>query len=319
MSQTNEVIIGIDVSKDKLDIHIGSKGNHITIENKKKNINLFFKQNMLNFCIKMIVLEATGGYERKCVQVINELGLLVHIAHPNQVYHFAKSKKLLAKTDKIDSKILALFGEEEAVTPTSMRSEEEEELARLVRRKQQLTDLMTQEKVRLSGPLATGEMGRSIKRIVKQLEREIALIDSKLKAGIKKSDAILKKVNILKSFKGIGDTTANTLALCVPELGKVTRADIASLIGVAPINKDSGKKKGHRGIQGGRFNVRKALYMASLSAIQYNVDMKAFYARLIGNGKKAKVAMVAVMRKMIVTLNALIRDNENWEPALNSN
>lgn len=316
MSQINDVIIGVDVSKEKLDIYINPMGHYQTVANQRKPIKKFFMQVMQEYQLKIVVLESTGGYEKACVKALDELQLKVHVAHPNQVYHYAKSKRLLAKTDKIDSKTLALFGEEAAATPTVSKSEQEQELERLVRRKQQLTDLLTQEKLRLSGPQAVGEMGRSIKRLVKQLEREMELINGKLDEGVKRCEATCEKVERLKTFKGIGQATAVLLAVSMPELGQAGRADIASLIGLAPVNHDSGKKKGYRAIKGGRFHVRKGLYMAALSAIRFNQDMKVFYERLIAKGKKAKVAIVAVMRKIIITLNALLRDNKNWESKL---
>lgn len=316
-SQVNKVIIGIDVSKDKLDMYLSPVGKHEVILNDKKMIRHFFKKVAQQYQIDKVIVERTGGYETNCVKVATAENLPLHIAHPNQVYHFAKSKRLLAKTDKIDAKVLACFGEQAEIKPGHVISEKEEELKRLVKRKQQLTEVLTQEKLRLAGPQAVGEMSRSIKRMVKQLEQEIKLLQDKLNAHVEGCENLREKVNRLKTFKGIGEITAVTLVVTMPELGKVERTTIASLFGLAPMNQDSGKKKGYRTIQGGRFHARKSLYMAALSAIRFNPVLKPFYQYLIAKGKKAKVAIVAVMRKIAITLNALLRDNKNWEPSLN--
>ena len=313
----NTIIIGIDVSKDKLDIHILPLEHSETLDNRRKSIKAFLHRVRCDYSVEKIVLEATGGYERVLVKEIHALGLVVHVAHPSQVYHFAKAKKLLAKTDKIDARTLALFGQEKETRATEIKSNQQEELEALVRRKQQLTGLLTQEKLRLGGPTAIGEMKRSIKRIVKQLEREITQINKKLEQGIQQDEALWKKVQCLTSYKGIGLQTAMQLVVSMRELGQTTRAGIASLMGLAPFNRDSGKKQGYRSIIGGRFHARKAIYMAALSAIRYNPAMKVFYQRLREKGKMAKVAIVAVMRKIIITLNAMVRDNKNWEPNLN--
>jgi transposase len=220
-SQVNRTIIGIDVSKDKLDIYLNPIGKHEVIVNDKKNIRHFFREIEKQYQVDKVIVERTGGYEANCVAIAKAENLPLHIAHPNQVYHFAKSKRLLAKTDKIDAKILSCFGEQAEIKPTQMVSEKEEELKRLVRRKQQLTDLLTQEKLRLAGPQAVGEMGRSIKRIVKQLEQEIKLLQDKLNACVEDCEDTREKVKRLKTFKGIGEITAVTLAVTMPELGKV--------------------------------------------------------------------------------------------------
>lgn len=312
MSQTNEIIVGVDVSKDKLDIYLHPVEIYQEIANEAKSIKKFFANLKKSYTIKMVVLEPTGGYEKLCVKHITKLELGVHIAHPNQVYHFAKSERILAKTDKLDAKTLALFGEKKQVEASVVKSEEEEESQELMRRKQQLTDFLIKEKMRLSHASLGKSAKESLKRFIKQIEREIELLDKKLQEIIKNDTPKKEAIAILKTFKGIGDKTALLLVLCVPELGHLNRAEIASLIGLAPVNRDSGKKKGYRTIKGGRFHVRKMLYMAAMSTIQFNVTMKQFYERLITKGKKGKVALTAVMRKILITLNAMLRDKKEF-------
>jgi transposase len=259
-------------------------------------------------------MESTGGYEKRVARLLTQAGVPIHIAHPNQVFYFARSKKLFAKTDKIDAAILAYFGKEMEITPTSLPSEEDQEFKELATRQEQLTHALMVEKCRLKDHL-TSETKRSIIRMIKQIERELDLIAEKIKEHIEESEVKKQRANLLKTFKGIGEKTAHMLVACLPELGKLTRAEIASMVGVAPMNQDSGATQGYRAIQGGRFHVRRALYMPALSAMQHNSRMRAYYERLIAKGKKEKVAIVAVMRKMIITLNAMLKNNESWNPA----
>jgi transposase len=313
MSQTNEIIVGVDVSKDKLDIYLHPVGIHEEIANKAPKIKKFFLKLKDTYEIKRVVLEPTGGYEKPCVKGIVELGLTVHITHPTQVHYFALSEKILAKTDKIDAKTLAIFGEKKQVAASVVRSEQEEESRELMRRRQQLTDLLIAEKMRLSHENLGKLTKDSLKRMIKQIEREIELVDEKLEKIVMADESKKEAIARLKSYKGIGDKASTLLVVSVPELGRLNRAEIASLIGVAPVNRDSGKKSGYRAIKAGRFYVRKMLYMVALSAIRSNAAIKPFYERLIAKGKKAKVALTAVMRKILITLNAMLRDKTAFQ------
>lgn len=311
MSLINETIIGVDVSKDKLDVSV--RGDHKVIANTPKAIRVYFKEVLKGGSIKQVVLESTGGYERRCVRVLDQLGIGFHVAHPNQVYHFAKSKRLLAKSDKIDAEVHRLFGEECALAQTEAKSREREGLERLVRRRQQLVETLSREKLRLSGPCVDGEMKRSMKRVIHYLEAEIKRMDQKIEEGIAGCETTQEKIKRLETFKGIGHKTAVTMVLSMPELGQAGRANIASLFGLAPMNQDSGKRKGYRAIKGGRFYARKALYMPAMSATRHNPVIKRFYQRLRAQGKTFKVAITAVMRKMVITLNAMLRDGNDWK------
>lgn len=320
-SQSNEVILGIDVSKDKLDIVILPENSYQVLPNVLKNIKGFTRKLLEKFPIdhiKMIVMESTGGYEKKVAAYLSQAGLPIHIAHPNQVYHFAKSRKLLAKTDKIDAGILAQLGQETAITATQLPSAEDEELKQLSSCLEQLKRNIAAEKCRLKDHLLT-EPKRSLQRMIKQIEREITLLTDKIRTLIHRCQLKKEQAKLLCTFKGVGEKTAHMLIANLPELGKIGRAEIAALVGVAPMNKDSGTKKGRRSIKGGRFYVRKALYMPVLAVIRHNMPLKAYYKELIAKGKKKKVAVVAIMRKMILTLNAMLRDNRCWTPAFERN
>jgi transposase len=313
MNQTNTLIIGVDVSKSKLDIYLHPAGTYCVVNNNIKEIKKFFKETKKKYTIEKLILEATGGYEKKCVQSSQELGIAVHIAHSNAVHYFCKSKKIFAKTDRIDAKALALYGESDDIKPTEIASKEEQELEALCRRRQQLVETLTVEKQRIMDHLPTDVL-RSIRRIIKQIENEIKLIDEKLESKVKSVPEKMEIIKILLSFKGVGKLTAMLLTCLLPELGTLNRAEIAALAGLAPKNRDSGTKQGDRHISGGRFHARRALYMVALGCTQHNEKMKNFYENLIKNGKKSKVALTAVMRKIIITLNAMLRDKKNWEP-----
>lgn len=319
ITQNNEFIIGIDVAKSKLDIFILPSSEHFVIDNKKSDITKFFaeflkKHELKN--VKMCVMESTGGYEKLLAKLLTKMEFPVHIAHPNQVYHFAKSRKLFAKTDKIDSRILAYFGELLDLESSSLLTEQEELLKQLASRRLQLTDTLTIEKCRLKDHLAK-DTRRSIIRFIKLIKREIELIENKIKELIESNEKEKERADLLQTLKGIGKQTAHLLVALLPELGKLTRSQIALLTGLAPKNNDSGSKKGYRAIQGGRFYVRKSLYMPALCAIRYNEPLKTYYKKLVDKGKQPKVAIVAVMRKMIITLNAMLMKNESWNPSFN--
>jgi transposase len=317
-TQPNSTIIGIDVAKDKLDIVILPEHSHHVVSNEHKAIRAFINKNLMKTYsinqIEIAVMESTGGYEKRVAKLLTQAGVPIHIAHPSQVFYFAKSKKLFAKTDKIDATILANFGKEVEIKPTSLPSEKDQGFKELSTRQEQLTQSLVVEKCRLKDHLSS-ETKRSIGRMIKQIERELDLIAEKIKEHIEGDEVKKQQANLLKTFKGIGEKTAHTLVACLPELGKLTRSEIAAMVGVAPMNQDSGATQGYRAIQGGRFHVRKALYMPALTAIKYNSRMREYYERLIAKGKKEKVAIVAVMRKMIITLNAMLKNNESWNPA----
>jgi len=311
-AQTNKVIVGVDIAKDKLDILIHPLNKHFVIERDKQKLRAFIQENLSNLVVSLVVMEYTGGYEKLCAEIFSEMGILFYLAHPNQVHHFAKAKRLFAKTDKIDCGILALFGEQEKPQPTILASEKDRESCDLVRRKQQLTDTLASEKMRLKDHLSK-KAKQSINRLIKFLEKEIAQLNKKVIETIQECSDKSERLKRLQTFKGIGEQTASMLVTALPELGNLNRSKIAALVGLAPKNKDSGRKRGYRAIQGGRFYVRKAIYMAALASVRHNGKMKTYYQNLRDKGKKAKVALTAVMRKIIITLNAMLQTKTDWQ------
>lgn len=311
MTASNKRIVGIDVAKSKLDIFISGVNRQSVIANSKEAIGKWVEELQASYAIEKIILEYTGGYERLVASLLVEAGLPVHVAHPTSVYHFAKAKKLFAKTDKIDAKLLASYGEQDEIKATGILSVAEQTLKALSRRRQQLIATLAREKQRLEDYLPES-IRQSIERVIKELEKEIKLIEDELAALIGSDKAKQEKATRLETFKGVGKRTAHLLVASLPELGALNRAEISALVGVAPKNKDSGQQRGYRMIQGGRFEVRKALYMVALVAIRFNPALKTYYEKLIAAGKKAKVALTAIMRKTIITLNAMLRDSKDW-------
>jgi len=313
IDQNNNVILGIDVAKYKLDIAILPEKKHYVIENNKKAISSFIKK--MKTPIELAVMEATGGYEKLCAYMFDKKGFPIHIADPSKVYHFAKSENVYAKTDKIDAFVLANYGKEKNPKRTKLKTKEDAELAELSVRERQLKEIIAAEKCRLKSPLQTSSAKRSIKRMIKQIEKEIEILTNRISEIIASDEEKKEKAKRLQTFKGAGKQLANTLIAQLPELGYLNRAKIAALVGVAPRNKESGQKKGYRKIEGGRLYIRNLLYMSALSSIRYNKKLREFYQALLQKGKKAKVALTAVMRKIIITLNAMLRDKKDWVDA----
>lgn len=313
-NSNNITIIGADVAKDKLDLYFYESKQSQTIGNDEKNLKKLLQQLSKLETKPMLVMESTGGYELLAWKLFSKAGYPVHIAHPNRIHHFAKQKGVFAKNDRIDAKIIAMYAEQERVTATAEISEESAELKGLSTRRSQLIEELTAEKNRLKPHLNT-QVKRSVKRMIKCIETEIKIVEKQLDELIGKDNELKEKVERLKTFNGVGITTARALICNLPELGHLTRAQIACLIGLAPKTKDSGTKIGKRVIQGGRFYARKALYMAALSGIRFNQPLRDYYNRLKKMGKHSKVALTAVMRKIIITLNAMLRDKKDWKVA----
>lgn len=307
----NPCIIGIDVSKSKLDIYITEYDEYQTIGNDSKSIRKFITK-LKKYNIKpLLVMENTGGYEKLARSLFTKANYETHIAHSTRIHYFAKQKGYFAKTDKIDAKIIALYAQQECVKPTPVESQHAIELKELASRRCQLIELLTIEKCRIKPNLCKA-ITRSIKRIIKQIQTEIEYIDNAIAKLVMADEQLSSQVKRLQTFKGVGLKTANMLVCLLPELGRLSRGEIACLCGVAPRNKDSGIKTGRRMISGGRFHVRKALYMAAVCASTYNPTMRAYYRLLISKGKVAKVALTAIIRKIVITLNAMLRDQKDW-------
>jgi len=308
---TNQAIIGMDVSKDKLDIYFLSEQRHASWENTCQGIKAGIKHLKGQFFSGVVVMEATGGYERAIQTQLIESGYAVHVAQPLRVHHFIKQKGYFAKTDKLDAKAIAEYGAQEEVKGSTKLDKAAVERGDLSSRRAQLVEQLSTEKCRLKAHLSL-VVKRSIKRGIKSLELEIIRIEEALEKLIEADERAKLASELLMSFKGVGKTTAHVLLSELPELGTLNRREIACLSGLAPRNCDSGRKQGKRMIRGGRGYVRKILYMCALSSISHNPSMRDFYQRLKEAGKASKVCLTAVMRKMIITLNAMVRDGKPW-------
>lgn len=264
---------------------------------------------------ELIVLEATGGYQRRLVAALGGAGLPVVVVNPRQVRDFAKSTGQLAKTDQIDAHVLADFAARIRPEIKPLPTEEQEELKELLTRHEQLVQMLVAEKTRLLQAEGQGRhmLRKKIKSHIKFLERDLNMLDSDLDDTLKNSEIWREKDDLLQSVPGVGKQTARTLLGLVPELGTLSAGEIGQLIGLAPLNRDSGKLRGKRHISGGRGRVRAVLYMATLVATRYNPVVKTWYQKLQAAGKPKKVALVACMRKLLVVLNAMVKTKTRWQ------
>lgn len=305
MTTSIESYIGIDVSKDKLDVAVVGHKEVAQVSNRKKDIAKWVTE-MLKLNPKLIVVEATGGYEEAVVLALFEAGLPVALVSPQRVRQYARASGLLAKTDGIDAQTLADFGEKMQPRRYEGKSEAGRRLSGLVGRRKQLGEMLKAEKNRLR--TANPEIQNSLAAVIAVLKAEIQRLDQEIMKFMKEHADFGEQEKLLRSAKSIGPVTAATLLADLPELGKLDRKEIAALVGVAPMNQDSGKKRGYRKTKGGRPDVRSVLYMSALSAIRYNPVIKAQYDQLVKRGKLKKVAITACMRKMLTILNAMMRD-----------
>lgn len=306
------MIVGIDVSKQWLDVYLDPSGEKLRVKNDPAGHGELVRR-LKGEPVKAVVLEATGGFEMAPASVLGSQGIPVTIINARQVRDFAKATGRLAKTDTIDAEILAKFGE--AVKPEIRPLKEEaiRELESLVDRRRQIIEMITAENNRLLH--ATKAVMGDIEEHITWLKKRLKDIEKDLGEKVKASPMWREKENLLRSFPGIGPATAMAIIAELPELGTLSRQKIAALVGVAPINRDSGKLRGKRAIWGGRRQLRTTLYMAALVAARFNPVIRAFYQRLRAAGKSAKVALTACIRKLLTILNAMLRDRTAWQPA----
>jgi transposase len=301
--------VGIDVSQDQLDIYILPQG--LTWQQPNTEIGIQkLVEHLRPLSVTLVVVESTGGLERALVSGLQAATMPVAIANPRKVKGFAVAIGK-AKTDKLDAQVLARFAQSVELRPQSPVLPQAQQLSELVRRRQQLVEMQVAEKNRLSR--AAEVVQTDIKDHLQQIQQRIETLNQQIQSLAQQQQDWQRKDTILQSVKGIGKVTAALCLAELPELGKLSDKQIARLVGVAPINHDSGKHKGKRLISGGRTTVRCGLYMATLVAIRHNPVIRAFYERLLASGKLKKVALVACMRKLLVILNAMIRDNKTWQ------
>jgi transposase len=304
--------LGIDVAKDTLVVASVPAGRTWTVANTPVGHGALLAD-LTPLGPALIVLEATGGYETAVVAALGAAGLPVVVVNPKQVRAFAKATGRLAKTDRIDATVLALFAERVRPAVRALTDDATRDLEAVLLRRRQLRDMLTAEKNRLG--LARRPIRKSLKAHITYLERELRIADTDLDRLVAASPLWRATDDLLQSVPGIGPVVARTLLAELPELGTGTRRAIAALVGVAPVAHDSGAQRGKRAIAGGRATVRSALYMATLVATRYNPVIRAFYRHLLAAGKPKRVALVAGMRKLLTILNAMIKSQQPWAPA----
>jgi transposase len=305
-----DIFVGIDVAQDRCNMYVYPLAQQDTFGICGMD-DVIARLRGLQPAI--IVMEATGGLEVPVAAELVAADLPVTVVNPRQVRDFARAMGILAKTDAIDARVLALFAEKIRPESRPLPDARMRTLRELVTRRQQLVDMRTMESNRRR-MLRSERASTSIVLMLDTIENEINNLDREIKKHITKSPVWQKKVDLLKSVPGIGNTTAPLLVVALPELGMLNRRQIASLVGLAPMNRDSGTFRGHRTIIGGRRMVRTALYMPTICAIRFNPLIKRFYERLRTAGKPSKVAITACMRKMLILLNAIVRKNTPWVP-----
>lgn len=309
------MMIGIDVAKAELVVASRPSGEVWTVPNDDGGVRALVER-LRPLAPELLVLEATGGYERLVVVALAAAGLPVVVVNPRQVRHFAKATGQLAKTDRIDAGILALFAERVRPAVRPLPDPAARDLEALVTRRRQLLEMRVAEANRLG--MVIGRSQRAIRQSLKKhlawLDRELAMTESDLDDRIRQSPVWREREDLLQSVPGIGPVVARTLLAELPELGQLNRRQIAKLVGVAPLNCDSGTWRGRRLVHGGRTTVRAALYMAALVATKHNEIIQAFYRRLLALGKPKKVALVACMRKLLTMLNQMLHTSQPWTP-----
>jgi transposase len=305
-----EIFVGVDVAKAEVVIACRPEAVAWTASNDAEGIAATVAR-LTSLAPRLIVLEATGGYERAVVAALAVAGLPTVVANPRQVRDFAKATGQLAKTDDVDADLLALFADRVRPTPRPLPDAVVQQLDALMTRRRQLLDMLTAERNRLEH--AVGPIRRSVVDHIRWLERRVAAVDRDLDDTIARSPVWRAKEDLLRSMPGVGPVVSRTLLADVPELGHLNRKQIAALIGVAPLARDSGTRRGKRMVWGGRAPVRAVLYMGALVATRRNPVIRAFYRRLLAAGKPKKVALIACMRKLLTILNAMMRTSTTWQ------
>ena len=308
-----QVYVGIDVAKDRLDVHVRPSDEAFAVTRDGKGLADLVER-LQALSPVLIVMEATGGFEAVVAAALGGAQLPLAVINPRQIRDFARAIGRLAKTDTLDAEVIALFAERVPVEPRPLPDAEARHLIELVARRRQLIEMTTMEGNRRR-TLTNPRLLKSVDRLLAALQKELTGLDSDLKETIRGTPAWRETEDLLISVPGVGDKLARTLIADLPELGHLSRRQIAALVGVAPLNRDSGTMRGRRTTWAGRAKVRATLYMSALVASRYNKVLKSFYQRLLQAGKPKKLALTAVMRKLLTILNAMIRDKTPWQNA----
>ena len=308
----NELFVGIDVSKARLDVAVGGVEQFSVSNDLAGHTQLCERLRELN--PRLIVMEATGGLERAVAAQLTAQELALRVVNPRQVRQFAQAAGILAKTDQLDAAVLVRFAQAMQLEPRALPSEQVQALQALIARRHELTEMLTMERNRLR--LAHPSVRRALKKSIQWLESQLKDTDDDIGGMLRECGVWREKVELLESVPGIARVTSLRLVTTLPELGTLNRRQISALAGVAPFNQDSGQWRGRRRIYGGRAAARSALYMAALVGSRHNPVLRAFYRRLRTAGKPAKVALTACMRKLLTILNSMLRDGRRWSPTL---
>lgn len=313
-TSNNQSFVGIDVSKKTLDIYVSSSRRWHSTTNNTKGFDKIIKfLPQPGTCL--IAMEATGSYQKLLAMALLEAGHCVAVVNPRQVRRFAQSIGIKAKTDKIDAKLLARYAEQARPRTMEKPTEKQVQIADLAARRRQLMSHRIAESNRLKQSQQKS-VCESIEQMIEYLDDQIETIDEQIESLIESDKAWSDQAELIRSVPGVGNGTAVALAANLPELGRLNRQEIASLVGLAPFNRDSGQFRGKRSIQGGRSQIRSVLFMAALSARDCNPVIREFAQRLTAQGKAIKVVLVACMRKLLVILNTMVKNNTHWNPKL---
>jgi transposase len=308
------IFVGLDVSKDRMDAHVQPTGDRFAVGTDEAALaTLVTRVSALS--PTLVVLEATGGYEIPVTAALANAGLPVAVVNPRQIRDYARATGQLAKTDALDARAIARFAEAVQPAVRPLPTPQAQALADLVARRRQVVDMLGAELNR-HRQARQPRLQQRIAAHVAWLRRALEGLDEDLTELVRSSPVWREKDNLLTSMPGVGDVTAQALLADLPELGQLDRRRIAALVGIAPFNRDSGQWRGRRMIGGGRPAVRRALYMATIVAIQHNPTIAACYQRLVTAGRPKKVAVIAAMRKLLTTLNAMLRDRRPWQPEI---
>jgi transposase len=305
------IYVGIDVSKDRLDVHLWPSGEAFAVARDGEGLATLVDR-LAGVAPQLVAIEATGGFEVIAAAAIGAAGLPLAVVNPAQVRHYAQAVGRRAKTDAIDAEVIARFAAATRPEPRALPDAETQALADLVARRRQIITMMVAERQR-AGRLPK-RLKKSCERVVRVLEKELSALDQDIDTIVRGSPAWREKEDLLVTVPSIGPTTARSVMADLPELGTLDRRKIASLAGAAPFTRQSGKWRGKAFISGGRPAVRSALFMATLSAVRHNPTIRAFRERLLAKGKPRMVVMIACLRKLLTILNAVLRDKKPWQP-----
>jgi transposase len=307
------IFVGIDVSKDRLDVHVHPSDEAFSVERNGAGLDAL-SQRLLPLSVSLIAVEATGGFETVVAAALAGAGLPLVVVNPAQVRSFANALGKRAKTDRVDAAVIARFIQATKPQVRPLPDEATRMLADLVARRRQIIQMIGGEQQRLARVTLT-RLKKSITRLLKALEKELTSLDQDIDEEVRSCPIWREKEDLLKSVPGVGDAIARTLLAALPELGNLDRRQVASLVGLAPFTRQSGQWRGKSFIGGGRTAVRSALFMGAMVAARFNPHLKVFHQRLIAAGKPKMVALIAVARKLLTVLNAILRDKKPWQIA----